>query len=216
MGKIATLGMILTGVLLFGTPVRSDESSRLAASARDPRLAPWQADIAAASRRFNVPEGWIGAVILAEIGGRSVLNGRPITSPAGAMGLMQIMPDTWLELRHRYGLGNNPYDPHDNILAGTAYLHELYQRFGYPDLFAAFNAGPGRLDAFLNTGTALPFETLRYLTGLDAKPSSLSSGGATTTPSGLFFTLGIGAGKRASEESSARDFFIRLTAAPQR
>jgi soluble lytic murein transglycosylase-like protein len=43
-------------------------------------------------------------------------------SERGAMGLMQIMPKTWTELRARHGLGADPYDPHDNILAGTAYI----------------------------------------------------------------------------------------------
>ena len=43
-------------------------------------------------------------------------------SPKGAMGVMQIMPDTWSELRSRYGLGADPYDPRDNIVAGAAYL----------------------------------------------------------------------------------------------
>ena len=63
-------------------------------------------------------------------------------SPKGAMGLMQIMPDTWAELRSRYGLGADPYDPHDNIMAGTAYLRELHDRFGERGFLAAYNAGP--------------------------------------------------------------------------
>ena len=44
------------------------------------------------------------------------------TSQAGAMGLMQVMPVTYDELRARYNLGDDPYDPHDNVMAGTAYL----------------------------------------------------------------------------------------------
>ena len=47
-------------------------------------------------------------------------------SRKGAMGLMQIMPETWAHLRVRYALGADPYDPHDNILAGAAYLRELH------------------------------------------------------------------------------------------
>ena len=47
------------------------------------------------------------------------------------------MPATWAELRERYYLGNDPYDPHDNILAGTAYLRELLDRYGSPGVFAA-------------------------------------------------------------------------------
>ena len=66
-------------------------------------------------------------------------------SPKGAMGLMQIMPDTWSELRSRYGLGADPYDPHDNIIAGAAYLRELHDRYGERGFLAAYNAGPESL-----------------------------------------------------------------------
>lgn len=84
-------------------------------------------------------------------------------SPKGAMGLMQIMPDTWSELRSRYGLGADPYDPHDNIVAGAAYLRELHDRFGERGFLAAYNAGPGRYQDYLATGRPLPLETLLYV-----------------------------------------------------
>jgi len=92
-----------------------------------------------------------------------MLGGRPITSRAGAMGLMQLMPGTWRELRLALSLGEDPYDPHDNILAGTAYLRAMYDRFGYPGLFAAYNAGPKRYAAFLSGARALPAETRSYV-----------------------------------------------------
>ena len=57
---------------------------------------------------------------------------------------MQIMPQTWAGLRSRYGVGANPFDPHDNIFAGAAYLHELHDRYGATGLLAGYNAGPGR------------------------------------------------------------------------
>ena len=60
------------------------------------------------------------------------------------MGLMQVMPGTYSDLRNRYALGGDSYDPHDNIFAGTAYLRQMYERYGYPSLFAAYNAGPKR------------------------------------------------------------------------
>lgn len=116
-----------------------------------------------ASRKFGVPVAWIRAVMRVESGGQTMLNGAPITSPAGAMGLMQVMPDTYAEMQIRYGLVTDPYDPRDNILAGTAYLREMYQRYGYPDLFAAYNAGPARFDAYLYNGASLPTETTAYL-----------------------------------------------------
>ena len=84
-------------------------------------------------------------------------------SPKGAMGLMQIMPDTWSELRSRYGLGADPYDAHDNIMAGAAYLREMHDRYGERGFLAAYNAGPSRYEDHLATGRPLPSETLLYM-----------------------------------------------------
>ena len=97
--------------------------------------------IAEASDRFNLPEPWIREIMRVESGGQQYLNGRPITSSAGAMGLMQVMPATYEELRRRHDLGSDPYDPRNNILAGTAYLREMYDLFGSPGFLAAYNAG---------------------------------------------------------------------------
>lgn len=110
-----------------------------------------------ASRRFGLPVYWIRAVLKVESAGD--VRAR---SPKGAMGLMQIMPQTWAELRLRYQLSNDPYDPHDNILAGAAYLRELQDRYGSPGFLAAYNAGPGRYEEHL-AGRALPAETQAYL-----------------------------------------------------
>ena len=129
-------------------------------------VADWQPAIAAASHRFDIPEAWIAAVMGAESGGQATMDGERTRSPAGAMGLMQVMPQTYAALRARYGLGANPYAPRDNILAGAAYLRELLDRYGVPWFLAAYNAGPARLDAFLHTGRALPVETQRYLAAL--------------------------------------------------
>lgn len=110
-----------------------------------------------ASRRFGVPAYWIRAVLELESAGDARAK-----SPKGAMGLMQIMPETWAELRLRYGLGNDPYDPHDNILAGSGYLRELHDRYGSPGFLAAYNAGPARYEEHL-AGRPLPIETRAYL-----------------------------------------------------
>lgn len=118
---------------------------------------PFAKFIEKASHRFGVSTHWIRAVIDVESAGD--VRAR---SSKSAMGLMQIMPETWAELRLRYGLGNDPYDPHDNILAGTAYLRELRDRFGAPGLFAAYNAGPARYEERL-AGRPLPAETQAYL-----------------------------------------------------
>jgi len=130
---------------------------------QDHAIAQWQPFIAEASSRFGVPEPWVRAVMGAESGGHTTLDGQPITSPMGAMGLMQVMPDTYRDMRQRLGLGVDPFDPHDNILAGTAFLKAMYDRYGYPGFFAAYNAGPQRFDDYLLHGISLPDETLHYL-----------------------------------------------------
>lgn len=137
--------------LLAATPARSET------------VADWRPYVEEASARFGVPVEWIERVMRAESAGRTTLNGRPIISRAGAMGLMQLMPGTWADMRARLGLGHNPHAPRDNILAGAAYLRLMYDRFGYPGMFAAYNAGPARYAAHLATGRALPGETRAYL-----------------------------------------------------
>jgi D-alanyl-D-alanine carboxypeptidase len=124
---------------------------------------PWGPYITEASTRFAVPQDWIRAVILQESGGHEYLDGQPITSSAGAMGLMQLMPQTYADLQSQNTLGPDPYEPHDNILAGTAYIRQMYDRYGAPAFLAAYNAGPQRLDDYLQTGRPLPNETVNYL-----------------------------------------------------
>lgn len=139
------------------------------------RVTEWAGYITEASRRFGVPHDWIEGVMLAESGGQTRLNGAPIRSRVGAIGLMQLMPATYEDMRLANGLGANPDDPRDNILAGTAYLRAMYDRYGYPGLFAAYNAGPARYEASLR-GEKLPFETRSYLAQLTGKVPSLASG----------------------------------------
>jgi soluble lytic murein transglycosylase-like protein len=111
-----------------------------------------------AARRFSIPSSWIRAVMQAESAG----DARAL-SPQGAIGLMQVMPETWAELRLRYRLGTDPTDPHDNITAGAAYLREMHDRYGEPGFLAAYNAGPGRYEEHLATGRPLPSETVSYM-----------------------------------------------------
>ncbi len=137
------------------------------AQARD--VARWQPYIAEASARFGVPAHWIERVMRAESGGRTRLGGRPIRSVKGAIGLMQLMPGTWGEVRATLGLGADPDDPRDNILAGTFYLRAMYDQFGYPGCFAAYNAGPARYRAWLAGKRSLPGETVAYLAAVGAQ-----------------------------------------------
>jgi len=177
--------LALAAALLAATPAAADPSSA------DP-VQRWHGEIAEASARFGIPVSWIERVIHAESGGRTSLAGRPIVSPAGAMGLMQLMPATWTAMRAAHGLGADPHDPRDNILAGTAYLRAMFDRFGYPGLFAAYNAGPGRYAGYLASGRALPAETRAYLAEVSGVPLLRSPSPARRTPPPLFVALGTG------------------------
>jgi soluble lytic murein transglycosylase-like protein len=174
---MATLTSIAAPVawasLALAVPVAVPASDAPSASPPAFRTSPaverWRPYIAEAAQRFAIPQAWIAAVMQAESAGLTHLNGRPITSPAGAMGLMQLMPGTWAAMRRRHGLGADPYDPHDNIMAGAAYLREMHDRYGSEAaMLAAYNAGPGRYEQYLSRGRPLPRETRAYLAKLTA------------------------------------------------
>jgi soluble lytic murein transglycosylase-like protein len=177
---------------------------------------PWRPHISEESERFGIPEAWIRRVMAVESGGRTRMNGRPIRSSAGAMGLMQLMPVTWQEMRAAHGLGADPDDPRDNLLAGTAYLRSMYERFGYPGLFAAYNAGPRRYTQHLG-GRPLPAETVAYVAsvapGLPPRPSQ--SLGPPEAPPTLFASLSAASPPSqpavAAQPATAADaLFVRL------
>ena len=119
---------------------------------------PWGPYIVEAAARFQIPRQWIRAVMQQESGGEE-----QAVSDVGAMGLMQLMPETYQDLQAQYGLGEDPFDPHNNILAGAAYIREMYDRYGAPGFLAAYNAGPGDVDAYLAGTSSLPDETVNYL-----------------------------------------------------
>ncbi|KAB2751911.1 MULTISPECIES: lytic transglycosylase domain-containing protein [Hyphomicrobiales] len=151
--------LFLSGLILTAAPPLA-VLAQSAPSAEQPSRDPHAAFVTEASQRFGIPEHWIRSVRRVE----SADNIRAVSS-AGAMGLMQIMPDTWAELRIRHRLGRDPFDPRDNILAGTAYLREMYDRYGSPGFLAAYNAGPGRYEEYL-AGRPLPAETRAYVATL--------------------------------------------------
>lgn len=124
---------------------------------------PWGPYISIAASRFDVPTTWIRQVMRVESGGNEYTDGQLTVSAAGAMGLMQLEPETYQEMAARYGLGSDPFNPYDNIMAGTAYIHEMYEVYGSPGFLAAYNAGPGRLDSYMNYHTPLPYETVNYV-----------------------------------------------------
>ena len=126
-----------------------------------PHIDLYTAFLTEASRRFALPKHWIRAVLQVESSGDV-----GAVSSRDALGLMQIMPQTWVELSTRYDLGVDPFDPHDNILAGAAYLREMLDRFGIEGFLAAYNVGPKRYEAYLATGRPLPQETVIYVARL--------------------------------------------------
>lgn len=128
-----------------------------------PSSDPWGPYIRIAAARFDVPQMWIRQVMRVESGGHEYSDGQLIVSDAGAMGLMQLEPGTYQEMAERYGLHNDPFNPLDNILAGTAYIHEMYRVYGCPGFLAAYNAGPGRLDSYINNHRPLPSQTVNYV-----------------------------------------------------
>src|SRR3546814_21037575 len=103
----------------------------LAAPAHAESVADWRPYILEAKARFGVPAAWIEAVMQAESGGRTRLNGRPIRSPAGAIGLLQLMPGTWAERPFRLGLGARPDAPPANNTPTPSHPRRVYTRLRY-------------------------------------------------------------------------------------
>ncbi|MBX3525815.1 MAG: lytic transglycosylase domain-containing protein [Rhodoblastus sp.] len=152
-----TAHLLLSG--LIATALATVETPAYAASDERPTAnASVAAAIAEASERYRIPEHWLRAIMRVE--SRGVVRAK---SGKGAMGLMQIMPATWADLRARHGFGSNPYNLRENVLAGAAYVREMHDRYGAPGFLAAYNAGPGRYEEFLSTGRSLPAETQNYV-----------------------------------------------------
>lgn len=161
LGTIVCIMAMSASSMLLSDAAHAERALSATHRANGLSIDPFAALITAASKRFAVPEHWIRAVMRVESGVKVRARSRK-----GAMGLMQIMPQTWNDLRGRYGLGADPYDPHDNILAGAAYIRELHDRYGAPGFLAAYNAGPGRYERHLATGRTLPDETQAYVAKL--------------------------------------------------
>lgn len=175
-------------------------------------IADWRSYIDEASLRFGVPASWIERVMHAESDGQTMLNGRPIRSRAGAIGLMQLMPGTWEMMRRALALGLKPDDPHDNILAGALYLRMMFDRFGYPGLFAAYDAGPSRFAAHLASDRPLPRETIAYLRKVSEGPPIASETDVRRPREALFATqnqLEVQHSKPASRPANASLFAVR-------
>jgi len=106
----------------------------------------------AAADKYGLPRLLVRSVMAAESANRS-----DAISPKGAIGLMQLMPDT-AQL-----LGADPYDPAQNVDAGVRYLRDLLLRYngGLFHALAAYNAGPGAVDKY--QGVPPYRETINYV-----------------------------------------------------
>ena len=172
LGAIACIVAIFASLMLFSVMAHAERALSATHRANSLPVDSLAAFITEASKRFAVPEHWIRSVMRVESAGEVRARSRK-----GAMGLMQIMPQTWSELRARYDLGADPYDPRDNILAGAAYIRELYQRYGAPGFLAAYNAGPGRYEHHLATDRPLPDETQQYVARVAPSVEGKQAGG---------------------------------------
>ena len=131
-------------------PANSKQFATTAAPSLPPK--PFAEIIDAASMRHGVNPALVSALIEVEAAYRP-----DAVSPKGAMGLMQLMPDT----ARAYAV-TDPYDPTANIEAGTRHLRALLDRYGVNSALAAYNAGEGPVQKF---GGVPPYpETRRYIT----------------------------------------------------
>lgn len=200
-------------ILFVSPPIGCGYMTSSLSPATGQRIARWDGYITEAARRFTIPDVWIRSVMAQESAGFTLLNGKPITSAKGAMGLMQLMPDTWADMRSRLNLGGDPYDPHDNILAGAAYLRDMADRFG-PGAFAAYNVGPGRYSAYLEGRATLPQETRTYLDRIMSAAPPIK---AASTPGTLFIVNTAvpsmsASGMPSRGNDGSHDLFVPLAA----
>jgi len=151
-----------------------------------PNVAPTAEDICRAveadAADNDLPVEFFARVIWQE----SRFNARAV-SPKGALGIAQFMPQT-AEFR---GVAD-PFDPIDALKHSASYLHDLHAQFGNLGLAAAaYNAGPGRVAAWLSNKRSLPSETRNYVaivTGSRADEWASASppkNSQTTLPAGI-------------------------------
>lgn len=148
-----------SGEQMKEAPAQSSKNTRTAArknikvpDSLEARLAMWEGAIQDLSAKHQVDPDLVRAVMRVESGG----NPNAVSS-AGAIGLMQLMPNT------ARGLGVDPHDPLRNLEGGVRYLAQLYDKYDGDTVktLAAYNAGSGRVDSY---GGVPPFpETQRYV-----------------------------------------------------
>ena len=141
----------------------------------------WDKLISEYAAKYNISPLLLKSVMMQESKGDP-----SVVSAAGAMGLMQLMPET------AKGLGvNDPFDPRQNIEGGAKYLGQLSKKYNGNtlDILRAYNWGPGNVDA-LKAGqlspSQIPAETVNYtnsiLKTLNTQKGGVNSGGVKITP----------------------------------
>ena len=113
----------------------------------------WEPLVGEASKRIHVPQEWICAVIRMESGSGCTLmvENSSITSDMGAMGICARSSVATMPICGCNTAGRDPYDPRDNVIAGTAYLKWLYGKYGNWECSRPTMTGRN-LDAFLTQG----------------------------------------------------------------
>lgn len=148
-----------------------------------------QLPIGPIARRYGIPPQLFQRLISAESGGR-----QSARSPAGAIGLTQLMPGT------ARGLGVNPHDPIQNLHGGARYLADQYKRFKRWDLaLSAYNSGPGGSEA---SGRVEGFrETQNYVQKIM---------GGMQLPSGNLEAQPVFTGNQPDRRKAKADFAMNL------
>lgn len=135
---------------------RASAVDKVAASAQENFANPELARVIhSAAQKYAVDPKLVSAVAEVESGGD-----QQAVSPAGAVGVMQLMPDT------AAGLGVNPYNLESNVEGGAKYLREMLDTFDgdVKKAVAAYNAGPNAVKAY---GGVPPYaETQNYVTSV--------------------------------------------------
>jgi len=154
-GSVALIDLSKAGHLITSESIRKSRSFSVIILDADPSIFTSQS-VQCASASYRSRDYRTYMPIIQEVGDRFGLDPQLILtvievesgfnaqaeSHCGAMGLMQIMPETAKGLNLK-----NPYDPYENIVAGVKYLKQQLDRFGSIDLaLAAYNAGPGAVE----------------------------------------------------------------------
>lgn len=150
-----------------------------------------------ASEKYGVSEKLLKAIAYTESGFQA-----DATSPSGAMGIMQLMPET----ASAYGV-TDPYDAYQNIMGGAAVLKKLLQMFqgNQPLAIAAYNAGCGNVQKY---GGIPPFsETQSYV----QKVTALAQSGVTV-PGAVYPVSSVEGNETRTGQTKAEDSSSEQTA----